>query len=461
MFGFDLVPSFFPANICSNALMSDAHFSQSLMSHERVIREVRQEYQRLAREIVNATSIGAHMLPREFGLSHTGNISHIQVNHQNGRVDARVTLGGQVVVSVEHSRVHRHRNDDPVPFERTRLQWYDSNTRRPLLPEPSSGPQPSRYITTSELAKLPISIYRVVKDASKSDDTSVSPDSSTNPPSTSAYIPVLDANQNHTPSPGSVYLQPEAKRNTLVPIQPIQSSPARGQPECEICLSEYQNKDRLRHLPCGHAFHVKCIDPWLKGSITCPKCRASVRTGLTRLERARQRLVTRSNVRTCSRTVPGIALRQRPSVPIPSTQEQNRSSRRGQDSSCTNRSRGCRHNSVGDTTSVTPTVRITRARSKATNADGTTSTTAHRPTNTVSNRKNQRTTWHSNSSQPNTSSHRTEATHEKDDGNGQLHPNSKQADTEASEQYRNRSLSARRKAIAAAMQRETGFRGNQ
>lgn len=50
-------------------------------------------------------------------------------------------------------------------------------------------------------------------------------------------------------------------------------------------LVEYKVNDRLRHLPCGHAFHVKCIDVWLKQSITCPKCRMSVRGGLKRLER--------------------------------------------------------------------------------------------------------------------------------------------------------------------------------
>lgn len=54
-------------------------------------------------------------------------------------------------------------------------------------------------------------------------------------------------------------------------------------------LAEYRDKDRLRHLPCGHAFHSKCIDVWFAQSSTCPKCRAGVRTGLKRLERNRQR----------------------------------------------------------------------------------------------------------------------------------------------------------------------------
>ncbi|PIA54272.1 hypothetical protein AQUCO_00900666v1 [Aquilegia coerulea] len=43
---------------------------------------------------------------------------------------------------------------------------------------------------------------------------------------------------------------------------------------CSICLSDYKNTDMLRLLPdCGHLFHVKCVDPWLRLHPTCPVCR--------------------------------------------------------------------------------------------------------------------------------------------------------------------------------------------
>lgn len=45
---------------------------------------------------------------------------------------------------------------------------------------------------------------------------------------------------------------------------------------CSICLSDYKDNDMLRLLSnCGHIFHVKCIDPWLRLHPTCPICRNS------------------------------------------------------------------------------------------------------------------------------------------------------------------------------------------
>nr|GMD11190.1 RING-H2 finger protein ATL54-like [Ipomoea batatas] len=47
--------------------------------------------------------------------------------------------------------------------------------------------------------------------------------------------------------------------------------------ECPICLSEFREDEILRVLPnCEHAFHVPCVDAWLKSHANCPVCRASV-----------------------------------------------------------------------------------------------------------------------------------------------------------------------------------------
>ncbi|KAL8210588.1 hypothetical protein R6Q57_005025 [Mikania cordata] len=46
---------------------------------------------------------------------------------------------------------------------------------------------------------------------------------------------------------------------------------------CNICLSDYKPADVIRLLPeCGHFFHVKCVDTWMKVSPTCPVCRRSL-----------------------------------------------------------------------------------------------------------------------------------------------------------------------------------------
>jgi hypothetical protein len=50
---------------------------------------------------------------------------------------------------------------------------------------------------------------------------------------------------------------------------------------CVICMEHFVEGDRLRVLPCGHSFHVGCIDRWLSGSHShfecytsgCPTCK--------------------------------------------------------------------------------------------------------------------------------------------------------------------------------------------
>lgn len=41
---------------------------------------------------------------------------------------------------------------------------------------------------------------------------------------------------------------------------------------CAVCLSEYCDGERLRRLPCGHHFHRRCADEWLRRSKKCPLC---------------------------------------------------------------------------------------------------------------------------------------------------------------------------------------------
>ncbi|KAK1607159.1 hypothetical protein QYE76_030832 [Lolium multiflorum] len=59
--------------------------------------------------------------------------------------------------------------------------------------------------------------------------------------------------------------------------QPSCPQPLQVASECAVCLSEFQEGERLRLLPaCLHAFHIDCIDAWLQGAANCPLCRAAV-----------------------------------------------------------------------------------------------------------------------------------------------------------------------------------------
>nr|GMC57209.1 RING-H2 finger protein ATL54-like [Ipomoea batatas] len=47
--------------------------------------------------------------------------------------------------------------------------------------------------------------------------------------------------------------------------------------DCSVCLTEFQEDESLRLLPkCSHAFHVPCIDTWLRSHKNCPLCRAPI-----------------------------------------------------------------------------------------------------------------------------------------------------------------------------------------
>ncbi|XP_010272972.1 PREDICTED: RING-H2 finger protein ATL52-like [Nelumbo nucifera] len=47
--------------------------------------------------------------------------------------------------------------------------------------------------------------------------------------------------------------------------------------ECSVCLNEFEDDETLRLLPkCSHAFHLPCIDTWLRSHKNCPLCRAPI-----------------------------------------------------------------------------------------------------------------------------------------------------------------------------------------
>ncbi|KAJ2350094.1 hypothetical protein GGH92_002378 [Coemansia sp. RSA 2673] len=56
---------------------------------------------------------------------------------------------------------------------------------------------------------------------------------------------------------------------------------------CIVCIDDFVLGSKMRILPCGHNYHIECIDPWLttKSSL-CPLCKYDTREVLTDLERS-------------------------------------------------------------------------------------------------------------------------------------------------------------------------------
>jgi hypothetical protein len=69
--------------------------------------------------------------------------------------------------------------------------------------------------------------------------------------------------------------------------------PVEDNPECAICLAEYEAGEELRQLPCHakHHFHKNCVDNWLKLNGSCPICRAPIDSS-ERREEAEQGMFT-------------------------------------------------------------------------------------------------------------------------------------------------------------------------
>ncbi|KAJ2846571.1 hypothetical protein IWW36_004289 [Coemansia brasiliensis] len=56
---------------------------------------------------------------------------------------------------------------------------------------------------------------------------------------------------------------------------------------CIVCIDDFVVGSKMRILPCGHNFHIECIDPWLTAkSSLCPLCKYDTRSVLTDLERS-------------------------------------------------------------------------------------------------------------------------------------------------------------------------------
>ena len=42
---------------------------------------------------------------------------------------------------------------------------------------------------------------------------------------------------------------------------------------CPICYIDYEVKQKIKLLECGHAFHINCVKEWLLKNPNCPICK--------------------------------------------------------------------------------------------------------------------------------------------------------------------------------------------
>jgi len=57
-----------------------------------------------------------------------------------------------------------------------------------------------------------------------------------------------------------------------LPVHVCKSGQIAENSSCSVCQEEYKLGDKVRTLPCFHAYHLQCIDSWLKDKNSCPIC---------------------------------------------------------------------------------------------------------------------------------------------------------------------------------------------
>lgn len=85
----------------------------------------------------------------------------------------------------------------------------------------------------------------------------------------------------HAPSPPSQGLDLDAIKKLPIILHQVPSEDedcALEETECCICLSEFEDGEKLKVLPgCKHCFHCLCVDNWLINHSSCPLCRSLIK----------------------------------------------------------------------------------------------------------------------------------------------------------------------------------------
>ncbi|KAJ1273666.1 hypothetical protein BS78_05G002300 [Paspalum vaginatum] len=96
------------------------------------------------------------------------------------------------------------------------------------------------------------------------------------PPPDLEYEPPVDA------PPPSKRACIAASDEAMLGLREVEVMPASSDDDCAICLTSLlvvhppdssEEEERIRAMPCSHAFHQRCIFQWLSRNAVCPLCR--------------------------------------------------------------------------------------------------------------------------------------------------------------------------------------------
>jgi hypothetical protein len=96
--------------------------------------------------------------------------------------------------------------------------------------------------------------------------------------------------------------KPRGASQSLIDSIPLERFSAETcETSCAVCLSDFEEHNMLRRLPCGHSFHSGCVDKWLKHNKVCPLCVQDVEV-LTQ-QQEEQRMSQKSTSTSCCQRV--------------------------------------------------------------------------------------------------------------------------------------------------------------
>ncbi len=135
--------------------------------------------------------------------------------------------------------------------------------------------QPSVPIDVEFLQKLPLKTYKGRRRSTDSSRNSKTSTNSKNGYKTMGYSgiksPIINDEKDKAMSPEAKVNDNNEWFDMIEHDWPMNDS-------CPICLDEFNSNEVLNELPCGHCYHIACIQPWLQyRSACCPLCKLDVR----------------------------------------------------------------------------------------------------------------------------------------------------------------------------------------